>query len=149
MTVAPEIHSRCGMLDDPDEGRPCPCRAWIDEHGDPSLVSKQVSKAHRAAVARARRTDDIAVDGSGMSDLERKLGDALADERITGEDAEAVRTFAQFLTESGPAPTRDGERFVYPRDHPLGTREACDAHKARWMPYMQGEADGPVEEANR
>lgn len=48
----------------------------------------------------------------------------------TPEDLVAVRTFAQFLREAGP------ER-VAGRWSPEFT--------ARWMPYLQGESDGPVE----
>jgi hypothetical protein len=81
-----------------------------------------------------------------MSDLERKLGDNAADGRITTEDADAVRTFGQFLAESGPPPAvgEDGRR-AYPPGHPLHDREALRAHYRRWGPYLQGEADGPID----
>jgi hypothetical protein len=43
-----------------------------------------------------------------MSDLEQQIGDMLADERITEDDADAVRQFAEFLSVAGP-PAKKGE----------------------------------------
>lgn len=37
-----------------------------------------------------------------MSDTEKVLGDALADGKITDDDADAVRQFAEFLQAAGP-----------------------------------------------
>lgn len=37
-----------------------------------------------------------------MSDLDRQLSDAVSEERITPDDAERIREFAEFLTEVGP-----------------------------------------------
>jgi hypothetical protein len=85
-----------------------------------------------------------------MSDLERKLGDLIADGRITDEDADIARTFGQFLSESGPPPAlaANGKR-AYPPGHPLHDPTALRAHRARWGAYLRGEADGPVSEEPR
>jgi hypothetical protein len=61
-----------------------------------------------------------------MSDLEQQLGDAVADGKITAGDADEVRTFGEFLIESGPP-----DRGQIPR---------------RWLPYALGEADGPIDD---
>jgi hypothetical protein len=48
------IHDRCGWVDDPDRGRPCPCRT------DPvteRLARAEVDRRHQEAVARARAAD--------------------------------------------------------------------------------------------
>jgi len=37
-----------------------------------------------------------------VSDLDRQLSDAVAEEKITPDDAERIREFAEFLTEVGP-----------------------------------------------
>jgi hypothetical protein len=65
-----------------------------------------------------------------VSDLERKLGDALADGKIDEEDAHAVRTFALFLSESGPP----------------GVKHDA-AWQRRWLCYGAGLADGPTTDA--
>lgn len=82
-----------------------------------------------------------------MSDLEQQLGDMLADGRITLDDAHEVRTFQQFLAESGPPPllNEDTGKRAYPAGHPLHDLDALRAHLERWGPYMRGEADGPIE----
>lgn len=40
-------------------------------------------------------------------DLERQLGDGVADGRITTEDADTIREFRDFLREAGPVGTID------------------------------------------
>jgi hypothetical protein len=63
-----------------------------------------------------------------MADLERQLGDLLADERITGDDADAAREFAGFLrdmserglTTRSPLPTELRRKHR----HLLGLSEA-------------------------
>lgn len=79
-----------------------------------------------------------------MSGWEQKLDDDIAAGRLTIEDADAVHTFAQFLRESGPAPAVEDGRRAFPPGHPLHDPDARRAYTARWMPYLQGEADGPV-----
>lgn len=42
--------------------------------------------------------------------LEQKLGDAIADGRITDHDADQVRRFAEWLSKSGPPPPYGSKR---------------------------------------
>lgn len=66
--------------------------------------------------------------------------------RITVGDADAVRVFAQFLAESGPAPVLSEDRKRgFPPGHPLHDPVARKAYTRRWMPYMLGQAAGPIE----
>jgi hypothetical protein len=58
-------------------------------------------------------------------DLEQQLGDKVADGKISVDDADTVRIFAQFLSEAGPV-----NSGTVPR---------------RWLPYLLGEADGPID----
>lgn len=78
-------------------------------------------------------------------DLNRQLSDALADGRMTIEDAAPVQTFAQFLAET--------PKEVKPNLHGQGARDvrecfpdadSFDAWRMRWLPYMAGLADGPT-----
>jgi hypothetical protein len=58
-------------------------------------------------------------------ELEKELADGVADGRFPVEDADEIRTFAEFLVETGP-PTEPISR--------------------RWLPYALGEADGPIDD---
>lgn len=77
-------------------------------------------------------------------DFERQLGDLISDGRITDEDADIARTFAQFLTEAGPPPITE-RRPGDPWPPELDTAEKRQAWRQRWMPYLQGEAGGPID----
>jgi hypothetical protein len=84
-----------------------------------------------------------------MSDLDRKLDDLVSDDRITVKDADIVRTFQQFLIESGPAPDLAAGKRTFGPNHPLHTREDRQAYLQRWGPYLRGEADGPIEDGGQ
>jgi hypothetical protein len=62
-----------------------------------------------------------------LEDLDRQLGDGVADGKISADDADTIRTFGEFLTETGPA---DGKTQI----------------RRRWLPYVLGEADGPIDD---
>ena len=66
-----------------------------------------------------------------MSDLERKIGDAIADGKMSTSDADAVRDFARFLRECGPPHTRDPKQVEAFR---------------RWLPWAIGEGEPPEEQ---
>lgn len=83
---------------------------------------------------------------SDQPSVEQQVSDLIADGKIITEDADAVLVFAQFLRESGPAPTRVDAGEKFPPGHPLRDPVARRAHAARWMPYLQGQADGPIDE---
>jgi hypothetical protein len=58
-------------------------------------------------------------------ELERQLVDGIADGRFPVEDADTIRTFSEFLSETGP-PSSPPPR--------------------RWLPYLLGVADGPIDD---
>lgn len=75
-----------------------------------------------------------------MSDLDRKLGDLVADERISDEDAQAVLAFRDFLSETPPNLTRlPGDEWPAQ----FADRETFEAWRVKWLPYVHGVAEGP------
>jgi hypothetical protein len=82
------------------------------------------------------QNDDMAVAHAvglgtdGPDDVDRKLGDLLADGRIAEDDAQAVRDFRRFLA---------AKVTMHPQ-----TAEEKALRKA-WLPYLLGEGDPPPE----
>lgn len=80
-----------------------------------------------------------------MSDLEQQLGDAVADDRITVADADAVRTFALFLQET-PAGVRAAIKAKSPKSIAgcFATVAEFRTWRNRWWPYVIGESTEPA-----
>lgn len=78
-------------------------------------------------------------------DLNRQLSDALADGRMTLDDASSVQAFAQFLTETpkGVAPGLRGQTAADVVEC-FPSKDAFEAWRSRWLPFVAGLALGPT-----